>query len=195
MSKSDSVEETEYEKELANVYGEQWDYYESNIIDVENQVIDEAKASNDDSVYQGIGNDVNLGYQKSFSEAGRETLSSLSSQGVDPSSGKAKSAISSLSDIEASVKSDSTARSEVAGQERYITNLSNVMAMGQGESQEAVSSLSDIAASSQEKAISEASIAAENKSNIESTVGAVAGGYASHSTGSTEVDTDTDLNV
>lgn len=181
MSKSNKVEETEYEKELAKVYSEQWDYYEKNIIPVENKVIDEAKTSNDDSVYQGISDDVNLGYQKSFSETGKQTLESLSSKGVDPSSGKGKGAVSSLSDIEASVKADATSRSEVAGQERYIDKTSNVMAMGQGQSQSAVSSLNDIAASSQRKASSDASIAAKDKANIHSAVGAVGGAYASHS--------------
>lgn len=188
MGKSNKVEETEYEKELAKIYGEQWDYYEQNIIPVENKIIDEAKASNDESVYQGIGDDVNLGYKKSFSEAGKQTLNSLSAQGVDPSSGKAKAAISSLSDMEASVKADATSRSEVAGQERHIDKMSNVMAMGQGEAQESVSSLNDIAVNSQQKAISDASIAASNKANIHSAVGAVGGAVASNNMNTQKAD-------
>ncbi len=181
MSKSNEVEETEYEKELAKIYGEQWDYYEKNIIPVENQVIDEAKASNDESVYQEISDNTNLGYQKSFSEAGKQTLESLASQGVDPSSGKAKATISSLADIEASVKADATSRSEIAGQERHIDKMSNVVAMGQGESQEAVASLNDIAVSSQRKAVSDASISSQNKANVHSAVGAIGGAFTSNS--------------
>ena len=181
MGGSDEVEETEYEKELAKIYGEQWDYYEKNIIPVENQVIDEAKTSNDSSVYQEISDNTNLGYQKSFSETGKQTLESLASQGIDPSSGKAKAAIGSLADIEASVKADATSRSEVAGQERHIDKMSNVMAMGQGESQQAVSSLNDIAVSSQRKAASDATISAQNKANVHSAIGAGGGAYASHS--------------
>lgn len=181
MGGSDKVEETEYEKELAKVYGEQWDYYQDSIVPVENQIINEAKTENDASVYQGIGDDVNLGYQKSFSQAGKQTLSSLAAQGVDPSSGKGKAAVSSLADMEGSVKADATSRSEVAGQERYIDKMSNVMAMGQGQSQQAVASLNDIAVSSQRKAASDASIAAQDKGNIHSAVGALGGAYASHS--------------
>lgn len=180
MGGSDKVKETEYEKELAKVYAEQWDYYETNIIPVENKVIDDAKTSNDASVYQGISDDTNLGYQKSFSEAGKQTLGSLASQGVDPSSGKAKGAVKSLSDIEGSVKADATSRSEVAGQERYIDKMSNVMATGQGEAQEAVASLSDIAVNSQRKAASDASISANNKANAHSALGAIGGAYASN---------------
>lgn len=186
MGKSNKVEETEYEKELAKVYSEQWDYYEKNIIPVENKVINEAKESNDDSVYQGISDDVNLGYQKSFSKTGKQTLNDLSAQGIDPSSGKGKGAIGSLADIEASVKADATTRSEIAGQERHIDKMSNVMAMGQGEAQSTVSSLNDIAVSSQRKASSDASIAAKDKANIHSAVGAVAGGIASNSMGATK---------
>jgi hypothetical protein len=183
MGGSDKAEETEYEKELAKVYGEQWDYYEANIINVENKVINEAKTSNDESTYQGISDDTNLGYQKSFSQTGKQTLNNMAASNIDPSSGKAKQAVSSLADMEASVKADATTRSEIAGQERSINKMSNVMAMGQGEAQSAVSSLNDIAVSSQRKASIDASIAAKDKANIHSAVGAVAGGYASHTMG------------
>lgn len=174
------VEETAYEKELAKVYGEQWSYYQDNIVPVEDQVIDDAKTSNDQSTYQTISDDTNLGYQKSFSETGKQALDNMSAQGIDPSSGKAKKAMSSLSDMEGSVKADATARSEIAGQERHIDKMSNVVAMGQGEAQEAVASLNDIAVNSQRKAASDASISAQNKANIHSAVGAVGGAYASH---------------
>jgi len=188
MGKSSStVKETAYEKELAAVYKEQWDYYEANIVPVENQVIGEAKASNDKSVYQGISDDVNLGYQRSFAEASGGTAENLAANGVDPSSGKFKSAISSLADIEGSVSADATARSEVAGQERYIDKMSNVMAMGQGEAQESVSSLSDIAAKSQSKAFNDASISQQNKNSTLGSIGAVAGAYASNSLNSPAV--------
>jgi hypothetical protein len=181
MGGSDAVEETEYEKELAKVYSEQWGYYKENIMPVEDRVIADANASNDNKVYQEIGGDVNLGYQKSFSDANKQTLSNLASKNIDPSSGKAKAMISNMADTEATVKADATARSEISGQERYIDKMSNVMAMGQGEAQESVSSLSDIAVNSQRKAFSDASISAQNKSNTLSAVGAVGGAYASHS--------------
>ena len=181
MGGSDTVGETEYEKELAKVYSEQWGYYKENIIPVEDRVIADANASNDKSVYQEIGGDVNLGYQKSFKEANKQTLSNLAANNIDPSSGKAKGMISNMADTEASVKADATARSEISGQERYIDKMSNVMAMGQGEAQESVASLSDIAVNSQRKAISDASISAQNKSNTLSAVGAIGGAYASHS--------------
>ncbi len=180
MGGNDKVEETEYEKELANVYGEQWEYYQQNIVPVENRVIDDAKKSNDSSVYQGISDDVNLSYQKSFSETGKRTLNDMASQGVDPSSGKGKAAVSSLADIEASVKADATSRSQVAGQERHIDKMSNIMAMGQGEAQQSVSSLSDIAINSQRKASNDASIASQNKANVHGAVGAVGGALVSH---------------
>jgi hypothetical protein len=181
MGGSEKVEETEYEKELAKVYSEQWGYYKENIIPVEDRVIADANASNDNKVYQEISGDVNLGYQKSFSDANKQTLSNLASKNIDPSSGKAKGMISNMADTEATVKADATARSEIAGQERYIDKMSNIMAMGQGEAQESVASLSDIAVNSQRKAFSDASISAQNKSNTLSAVGAIGGAYASHS--------------
>ncbi|NRA62491.1 MAG: hypothetical protein HRU25_16635 [Psychrobium sp.] len=180
MGGDDKVEETAYEKELAKVYLEQWGYYKSNIVPVENQVIEEAKASNDASVYQGISDDTNLGYQRSFAQAGDSTTKQLTANGVNPNSGKFKGAINSLSDIEGSVSADAKSRSQIAGQERHIDKMSNVMAMGQGEAQQAVSSLNDIAVNSQRKAINDASISSQKSANTLSAVGALGGAYASH---------------
>lgn len=181
MGKSNKVEETAYEKELAKVYSEQWEVYQKDIVPIENQVIDEAKASNDDTVYQDIADNTNLGYQKAFGGAGENTLKAMTSHGIDPSSGKAKGLLSDLNDEQASVSADAKARGQLDGQERHIDKMSNVMAMGQGEAKEAVSSLNDIAANSQKKAFSDASISAKNKNNLLSTVGAVGGAVTSHS--------------
>jgi hypothetical protein len=177
MGGPDEVEETEYEKQLAGVYKEQWNYYQDKVVPIENKVITDAKNSNDDSVYQKISDNTNLGYQRSFNAAGKTTLDNLTSQGVDPSSGKAKSAISKLSDVEASVSTDAKARSEIAGQERYIDKMSNVMAMGQGQEQEATASLSDIAVGAQQKAANDASISTQNRNNTLGAVGLAAGAY------------------
>ena len=146
------IEETEYEKELGKIYAEQWDYYKQNIVPVENQVIDDAKSSNDAITYQNIADDVNLGYRRSFAETSQNAANSMAANGVNPNSGTFKSGISKLSDIEASTTADATTRSQIAGQERYIDKMSNVMAMGQGEAQDSVASLNDIAVSSQRKA-------------------------------------------
>jgi hypothetical protein len=181
MGGSEEVEETEYEKELAKVYKDQWNYYQKDVVPMEGVVIDEAKSSNDTKVYDSISGDVNLGYQKAFSKAGEQTLDNLAASGVDPSSGKAKGLLSDLSNEQASVSADATSRAESDGQERYTDKMSNVMAMGQGEAQQAVSSLSDIAANSQRKAFQDASISAKNKTNTLSTIGAVGGAMASGS--------------
>lgn len=185
MGGNDEVEETQYEKELANVYKEQWAMYQKDVVPMEDRVINDAKSSNDSSVYDEIGGDVNLGYQKAFSKAGEQTLDNLAANGVDPSSGKAKGLLSDMSNDQATVSADASSRAQIDGQERYLDKMSNVMAMGQGEAQQAVSSLNDIAVNSQKKAFTDASISAQNKSNVLSTVGAVGGAYASHSMNAT----------
>jgi hypothetical protein len=181
MGGSDEVKETEYEKELAKVYKDQWNYYQKDVVPMEGIVIDEAKSSNDAKVYDSISGDVNLGYQKAFSKAGEQTLDNLAASGVDPSSGKAKGLLSDLSNEQASVSADAISRAQSDGQERYTDKMSNVMAMGQGEAQQAVASLSDIATNSQRKAFQDASISAQNKTNTLSTIGAVGGAWASNS--------------
>ena len=194
MGGSDSVKETEYEKELAKVYAEQWEYYEQNIIPVENDVITDAKSSNDTSVYQNISDNTHLGYQKSFSEAGNKAANNLAASGVDPSSGKFKNKMSSLADMEASVSSDAKSRSQLAGQERHIDKMSNIMAMGQGQSQESVASLNDIAVKSQQKASVDASISSQNRSNTLGAVGAIGGAVASGYMDSTDTDFELEAN-
>ena len=181
MGGTPSVKETQYEKELAKVYAEQWGYYKSNIVPIENKVIAKAHKANDSSTYNKISADSNIGYQKSFSSANKQTLKNLTASGVDPSSGKFKGAVSSLSDMEGSVSSDAKSRSQVAGQERYIDKMSNVVAMGQGQAQSSVASLNDIAVNSQRKAYNDASIASQDKANTLGAIGAIGGAFTNNS--------------
>ena len=162
MGKSNEVKETEYEKELAKVYAEEWGLYQEKIVPFENMVIDDAKQSNDESVYGDIAENTNLGYKKSFSEASNNTLANMEAGGINPNSGKFKQGLSDIADGEASVTSDAITRAQVAGQERYIGKMSNIMAMGQGQSQQATATLSDIAYGSQQKAFNDA----RNKQDI-----------------------------
>lgn len=180
MGKSNEVKETEYEKELAKVYGEEWAYYQKSIVPFENQVIDEAKQANDASVYDDIAENTNLGYKKSFSDASNNALSSMEANGINPNSGKFKNVVSDMADNEASVTSDAKSRSQVAGQERYTGKMSNVMAMGQGQSQEATATLSDIASSSQQKAFNDANNSRQQSDSILGAAGAVAGAAGSY---------------
>ena len=111
---SGDVKETEYEKELAKVYAEEWGYYQESIVPFENMVIDDAKQANDASVYDDIAENTNLGYKKSFSEGTNNTLASMESSGINPNSGKFKQGLSDITDNEASVTSDAKSRSQVA---------------------------------------------------------------------------------
>lgn len=180
MGGSTDVKETEYEKELAKVYAEEWGYYQESIVPFENQVIEDAKQANDESVYDDIAENTNIGYKKSFSDASNNALSSMEANGINPNSGKFKSVVSDMADNEASVTSDATSRSQVAGQERYIGKMSNVMAMGQGQSQEATATLSDIAASSQRKAFNDAANSRAGKDSVLGAAGALAGAAGSY---------------
>lgn len=177
---SGDIKETEYEKELAKVYAEEWGYYQESIVPFENMVIDDAKQANDASVYDDIAENTNLGYKKSFSEGTNNTLASMESSGINPNSGKFKQGLSDITDNEASVTSDAKSRSQVAGQERYTGLMSNVMAMGQGQSQEATATLSDIAVSSQKKAINDASNSRKNTDSVLGAAGALAGAAGSY---------------
>lgn len=188
MGGSTDVKETEYEKELAKVYGEEWQLYQEKIVPFENIVIGDAQKANDKAVYDDIAENANLGYKKSFTEAKSNTLASMQANGVNPNSGKFKQTLSDISDNEASVTSDATARSQVAGQERYIGQMSNVMAMGQGQSQEATATLSDIAQSSQRKAFNDASISQQQSDNWVGLAGATLGAAGSYYKNKPDID-------
>ncbi|MBM7070869.1 hypothetical protein JQC92_02285 [Shewanella sp. 202IG2-18] len=180
MGGDDEIKETEFEKELGKVYSEKWDYYQNNIVPFENQIIEDAKSSNDASVYQSIADDVNLSNKRNFAQASEKTATNLAASGVNPNSGKFKNAVNSLSDMEAVATADSASRAQVSGQERYLDKMGNVMAMGDGQSTKAVSSLSDIAINSQRKAVHDASIAAQNRDSTLEAVGALGGAAASY---------------
>lgn len=180
MGGSTEVKETQYEKELAKVYAEEWGLYQEKIVPFENMVIEDTKQANDKAVYDDIAGNANLGYKKSFSQAADQSLANMKASGINPNSGKFKDAASDMSDTQASVTSDAIARSQVAGQERYIGKMSNVMAMGQGQSQEATATLSDIAQSSQRKAFNDASNSRANKDSVLGAAGALAGAAGSY---------------
>lgn len=174
------IKETEYEKELAQIYAEEWQYYNEKIVPFENQVIDDATAANDKAVYDDISKAVTLGSQQSFGDASNRTLANMSASGINPNSNKFKATLSDLSDNQAASTSDTIARSEVAGQERYAGKLINVMAMGQGQSQEATATLGDIAQGAQRKAFSDSRISQQNTDALMGAAGALAGAAGSH---------------
>lgn len=188
MGGSTDVKETEYEKELAKVYAEEWQLYQDEMVPFENIVIQDAQDANDKAVYDDIAENTNLGYKKSFTEAKNNTLASMQANGVNPNSGKFKQTLGDISNNEASVTSDATARSQVAGQERYIGQMSNVMAMGQGQSQEATATLSDIAQSSQRKAFNDASISQQQSDNWAGLAGATLGAAGSYYKNKPDID-------
>ncbi len=175
------VSETEYEKELAKVYAEQWAYYEDKIVPVENKVIADANSANDASVYEKIGSDTNLSYQKAFDKKNSLTIADMEAKGVNPNSGKFKGEISKLSDMEASSASDAKSRAQSGGQERYVDKMGNVVAMGQGESQSAVASLNDLAVNSQRKSFTDARIDQQSYDNNIGAIGAISGALTSNS--------------
>jgi hypothetical protein len=180
MNSSNEVEETAYEKELAKVMGEEWEYYKTNIVPIENQVISEALSSNDESVYNEISKNTNLATTTSNSKSLAAVESNLQSSGVDPSSGKYKETTQKLSDLNAINSAKSQTSSEVQGQNRYIDKLSNVVSMGQGEATESVSSLNDLAEDSQRQAASDSSINQQEVNNINGAIGAVGGAVVSN---------------
>ena len=181
QSGSGKVEETEYEKELAKVLSEEWQYYQTNLVPVESQVIEDAKASNNQSVYDEISKNSNLAVQKNSTEQNKQVSDALTTAGVDPSSGKYSSTMNKLSDLNASKSADVQSTTEQAGQRRHIDTLSNVVATGQGEATQAVSSLSDLASDAQKSAQVDAQITQQGKDDVMGAVGAAGGAYLSHS--------------
>lgn len=177
---TNEVKETEYEKELAKVMGEEWDYYKTNIVPIENQVIAEATDSNKNEVYNEISKNTNLATTVNNSKSLADVETSLQASGIDPSSGKYTETTQKLSDLNAVDSAKAQTTSEIQGQNRYIDKLSNVVSMGQGEATGAVSSLNDLASDSQRQAANQMAINQQEANNINGAIGAIGGAVVSN---------------
>lgn len=181
MNSSNKVEETEQEKELALRMSDEWAIYNNELAPIEDQVIDSALASNDDEVYAEIGSASNLASNSSLSELTSSTSRNLNASGINPNSGSYKSTLNDMAEMSGSSAINVASNSQLAGVQRHVNKLENVVSMGQGEAQESTKTLADLATNAQREANHQNNLNQQRANDNLGAVGGIAGAYASHS--------------
>ena len=177
MSKggSNEIEETSAQQAAADVATQQWDLYNNNLKQYEDQFMDKVDDANSDKAYSDLAGDTNLAYAKNFSKAATGTADSLASAGVDPTSGKYQSTMSSLRDAQAAGVMDTTNKVQTDQSNKYVAGLKDVVSIGQGQKAEALQGYSGLADSSAQAAANDAYLAQQSSAGTANAVGTAAG--------------------
>ena len=174
----DGVEETPYEQETARIAQIKFDYLRPQLNEAEDMYIERVQEMNTAGEFEQVGGDVQTAVNAEFGKAGGTLTSSMARGGVDPSSGKFGSTLKNFADDHGTASSDAVNRSQSAQQDRAMTSLGNVVAMGEGQSAQAIDGMFEVASNSAGYARQKASESLQRNENKNATLGFVAGaGY------------------
>lgn len=186
------VKETEAERAAAEVAMKQWDLYQTDLKGFEEGFIQRVDNMNSDANMAEAKEAVDLGYNKSYSEARSQSAENLAASGVDPSSGKFQGTLRELTTEQAIKQGDTVNRTQVGEQDKHIAGLQDVTAIGMGQKAEAMAGMGDTAALSLRKATQDAYSDFNRSSANQQLAGALAGAganYAMHKpAGTTSLD-------
>ena len=172
---SDEIKETEAEKAAAGVAKEQWDLYKNELSKYEDIFMEKVDDLNNESEYGNVASDANLAYSSSFTKARGNTATGLAASGVDPTSGKYKSAMDGLTEDQAVAQIDTTNKAQTDQANKYVAGLSDVVSIGAGQKAEALSGYNSIANNSLSKAVTDAQTAQADSAATSGAVGTAAG--------------------
>ncbi len=172
---SDEIKETEAEKAAAEVAKEQWDLYKNELSQYEDIFMDKVDDLNNESEYGNVASDANLAYSSSFTKARGSTATGLAASGVDPTSGKYKSAMDGLTEDQAVAQIDTTNKAQTDQANKYTAGLSDVVSIGAGQKAEALSGYNSIANNSLREAVTDAQVSQSNSAATAGAVGAAGG--------------------
>ena len=170
-----SVEETGAEKAAAGVAKEQWDLYKNELSKYEDIFMEKVDDLNNESEYGNVASDANLAYSSSFTKARGNTATGLAASGVDPTSGKYKSAMDGLTEDQAIAQIDTTNKAQTDQANKYVAGLSDVVSIGAGQKAEALSGYNSIANNSLSEAVTDAQTAQADSAATSGAVGTAAG--------------------
>lgn len=177
---SSEVKETAQEKAAAEVANKQWNLYQTELKPFENMFIERTEGLNDAGEYDKIAGETNLQYQQAFGNAREQSAQALTSQGVDPSSGKFQGAMDDLTQDQVAGQIDTTNRAQISQQDKYIAGLQDVAALGAGQKAEALAGFQSIASASGQKAQQDAIRSQQENQATAGLVGTALGAAASY---------------
>lgn len=172
---SDEIEETSAEKAAAGVAKEQWDLYKNELSQYEDIFMDKVDSLNNESEYGKVASDANLAYSSSFTKSRGSTATGLAAAGVDPTSGKYKSAMNNLTQDQAVAQIDTTNKAQTDQANKYTAGLSDVVSIGAGQKADALSGYNSIANNSLSEAVTDAQTSQSNSAAISGAVGTAGG--------------------
>jgi hypothetical protein len=179
MSSGDnSVDETEQQKALAEVSMSQWNDYLENYVPFENAYMDSVDEMNTESSYNQVSGLAALPIEATFSNAVEGAADSMTSAGINPNSGTFKANMDKLDTAKRSAKVDSMTQAQIGQQNRYLTGLQNIVAMGTGQETTATAGLADVASMSANSAYNQASSAITSSRANQQLAGALTGAAA-----------------
>lgn len=167
-------EETEEEKELARIGFERWEDYKQRFIPVENLAIKDVMDDINSPTMEGEGM-ANVDTQSAFSELEEQTASGLARRGARTGSG---AFAGSLTDVNLDrMASSSGGQSAAYGLQRRnnISNLQNLVNLGQGKASAGLAGLSTVADAASRQAIMDARASAASRAALGQVAGAAAG--------------------
>ena len=132
---SDYVQESEAEKQMAELAGEQWDDYKERFVPLENEfmgTMDEIR--NERPLATGrAANTVTQAYDSAY-----DTVSmNNTSRGADPSSGSSMMGLAEVGTREADDKAGAVVKADQSTENRYYAGQQQVVNMGRGVATEA----------------------------------------------------------
>ena len=183
------VKETEAERAAAEIAMKQWNLYKDELKGFEDNFIQRVDNINSESNMANAKEAVDLGYNKSYSDARTQTADTMAASGIDPSSAKFQGAMNDMTTEQGIKQGDTVNRAQVGEQDKYVAGLQDVVAIGMGQKAESLSGINDTASLSMRKATTDAYNDFNQSAALGQTVGSVAGAGVAAGLRSTQPDT------
>lgn len=150
------VEETEAEQAQAQVAESMWELYQQELAPYEDIFIQDVNRLNNPLAYQKAAGDTNMAYSSQFGDARARAANSLTSAGVNPSSGKFDTTQDSLTRQQAFQQNDAMNQAQSSQADQYVGGLEDALAIGSGESAQNMQALDSLSSASNRSAVSDA---------------------------------------
>lgn len=179
--KGAEVKETAEQQALAQIAAERWLSYKEMYLPVEQQYFDYVDDLNSPARMHRMEGVAATNVESAFGEAVKTDIADLTSQGVDPTSGKFQTAISDQTEARAAARAENTIRTGQALQDAHVAGKQNIVAVGNNQSGQAIAGFGDVAQQSAIEAQSEATSDYRRNQGNAAAAGMVAGaGYGAY---------------
>ncbi|MBY6105033.1 hypothetical protein KUW19_00890 [Ferrimonas balearica] len=174
-SSDPEIKDTEAQKALADVAKEQWRIYNESFIPAENQWIANVYSQNDADRYNAVAGTGNLAVQSAFKQMPAQLATGAASRGMGVDSGAFAGGLNTSYTDMASAISAAVNSGQIAQQNKFMTGLGNVAAVGMGAQTQATQSTGNLANMQNQYAINSAQNSAANNMGQQNLAGTAIG--------------------